>query len=297
MHAPHISSHRSRLAIPPSLGEFEQSPSGLYRPRTARFPYGRRIVVPSRISPLIQYAAITAGVGSATASFSGGVAAATLNGCTAGRHLIIYINWAQPYTASVTSVTISSESDATATPGGPSSQNASEGATPLDSSVDIYYLPNITASGNKTVTVTMNASVLGNIRVEEVQGGDTAAFYDSGGAAIGAASTPASVTFTTATANCAVAAALVGSKDSASWSNAAGYTVTPAATIYWYTGNARNLDVGAAGSKTVDIALGAAGVWTIKAAAFKAAGGGGGAANPKGPFGLPLNGPFGRVFS
>jgi hypothetical protein len=212
--------------------------------------------------------AITLGVGPAGGVTSGTTIAVTLNGCTSGRSLVALIIWTHA-TATISSVTCTSESNMTLI--GSLQHQLINGA---EYSLQIAYLSNITASGNKTVTATFTASsAASTMAITEFIGGDTSAFYDTGSDA-GADSNTVSVT--TSVANCLVIG-MVASDAGSDPTPGTGYTaITALGNAYWWEEGQYDLDAGAAGAKTFDFDAGG----VIKAAAFKPSGGAAAGAGP-----------------
>lgn len=161
----------------------------------------------------------------------------------------------------------------------------------------LAYALNITGNAANVVTVTFNSAnpTFRRIIVQEWSGLATSAVEDgtsTGGQGIGTTYSAAAITTTTT----GVMVAGVAGYTALSGIAAAG---TPTATldsatlsdtfiVYYVSGSAQSITPGASATSASD-------VWSMSAMALKDAVGG--AANPKGLFGLALNGPFGRVFS
>ena len=213
--------------------------------------------------------AFLVGVGPASNSVVGGpgTIAVTLNGTTAGRHLIIGVAWYDPnedQTDTINSITISGESNATLI------DTPSYGI--IGRTTQLAYLANNTGGGNKTVTVTgtANGATDYQIFVLEFSGGDVGAFLGAFNKATGGGN-PASLSLTTAT-NGALIVAYIGAFVGADLTPGAGYTNIDVGNddIGGFFEGEYDLDAGAAGAKTVNFSDPSA-AWMMSAASFKAA--------------------------
>lgn len=108
-----------------------------------------------------------------SAATSGGTASFTLNGCVAGNQILVGIVLYDA-AATITSVTCSGESNLTAAG---SLYRAGSGIL-SDAAIQFYYLPSITAAGDKLLTLTLSASVSGCFGGWEISGGDSTAFFE-----------------------------------------------------------------------------------------------------------------------
>lgn len=214
--------------------------------------------------------AITAGVGSATASGSGVNPAVTLAGCVAGRQLVIFLTFSG--TVVVNSGAVSTEAAAVELNG------SAFASTFTNYKLQVLTHSLLTSDGSKTVTLTMSGSCNWSMTVLEVQGGSTSSLY--AGIAIdrdgntAAASFPdfipyaGSDTITTTEANQAVVFVNHGILTSA----CAGFANVPMAEpADGYADAWRLLDAGAAGAKTIDLQIAAHGNWALRAVVLNAA--------------------------
>lgn len=128
-------------------------------------------------------------------------------------------------------------------------------------------LANCTASGTKTITVTMtaNCSSFSGFAMA-VAGGATSSYYDAGANATGSSANPTASVTTTADNDLLVALQTNNGADPTAGS---GYTLVSVSNSNLYDQGEYKLDAGAAGSKTVDFTLGST-TWMVTAAAFKA---------------------------
>lgn len=203
----------------------------------------------------------TLGVGPTTGSNTGTTENLTLVGTTIGRSIAILVWWCHA-TAVVSSITISGESNATLI-GTPERRDLTSGAL---YALQVAYLSNNTAGGDKTITATFDASTAAcGLCAVEIAGGDTAGWYD--GAEAGAQA--GTVNITTNTANAFVIG--VCADNGGGPTAGSGYTAIVLPNVFWFEEGQYDLDVGAAGSKTFD--MGVSGTAVIKCAAFKIAGG------------------------
>lgn len=211
--------------------------------------------------------AITAGVGSATASTATVTSqAVTLNSCTAGRQLLIGVAWDNA-TATISSITVSGESDATVH----ASPQRSTHATPT--SLQLASLANITASGNKIVTVNMSASVTISVTVVEVQGGDTAAFYTGNEASTTAdEQDDGTITWSITTVNANDSIFGLIFSGASTITGPTGYDDISANDTFNTVVCRRLLDAGAAQTFNPSATVNAFGKWAAKFGVFKAAG-------------------------
>ncbi len=213
-------------------------------------------------------AAITRGVGPVYGTDITGLnsnVATTLNSTTIGRSLVIVVMWYDPSAnITISSITISGESDATLIAG----SKLTNGVAAI--SMQIAYLANNTAGGNKLVTVNFSATTYTDMAVTEYAGMDTASQPDSSATATGL--TTATTSYATTTANALIVAASIN--NSAEFTAGSGYTLFGNGGIpnsMFYEEAEDILDAGASGGgKTVDF-TGFAANWDMSIASFKAA--------------------------
>jgi hypothetical protein len=173
----------------------------------------------------------------------------SLTGTTAGRSLVIVVNWYEGGGAmTISSITISGESNATLVAGSKYTQSGG-----MTAAGQIAYLANITASGDKTVTVNMSGSTYISCGVMEFAGMDTSSQPDAstsfeGFDADGSDSCNQNIITTTDNALIVALCTNSGATDP----TVSGYTDWASyPNINFYEVVAYNLDVGVAGSKTV----------------------------------------------
>ncbi len=178
--------------------------------------------------------------------------------------------------ATISSITVSGESNATVHGSPLRMSNA------FTTSAQLASLANITASGNKTVTVNFSTSVVCSVLVEEVQGGDTAAFYtgnetsSTGDSNIGSVD-PVPFSVTTANANDSIFGATF--HNGTRWSGGmTGLTSLTMSSLNNPCFGWNQYDAGVAGTKNFTGTQSVYSVWGVKFGVFKAAGGGGGGA-------------------
>jgi hypothetical protein len=132
-------------------------------------------------------------------------------------------------------------------------------------------LANVTASGNKTIQMTISSSANCGIFAMEVSGGDTSSFFDIGNGSTGNSSNGSTTLVTTVDGALIIAGCSAGASEPTAGS---GYTIFNLANQFWFDTSERDLDVGTAGSKSANF-VHSSGQWIVKAAAFKPATGGG----------------------
>lgn len=200
----------------------------------------------------------------ATAKTSGlASGSATIATWAAGETCVALINWYG--TVTLNTVTMAGESNLTIL-GSPQTGGPNNGRSQW------AVLNNVTGTGSKAVTANFSASTDFNVTIWRLSGTDTSGAADGSPAGATGTSTTPSVGITTSVANAAIFAGISsdGSQPSAPGS---GYTLETLANAYWYDGAEYDIDVGAAGSKTVDATI-TSGLWIINALAIKPAGGG-----------------------
>ena len=198
-----------------------------------------------------------------SASNSGGSSVAVTLTLTAGRSLVVIHNWATSQTGTITSITCSNNSNLTLI-GSPT-------RSAIDHNTQFAYLSNIGTGGSQTVTVNMSvAQDEMTTNVLEYIGGDTTGVYDNAVNSGSGNSANPSISLTTNTAN----ALIVGccGDDAADPTAGSGYTIITIANFWNFCSGEDQLDMGAAGAKTVAFTA-ASGNWIAVAAAFKIAGG------------------------
>lgn len=192
----------------------------------------------------------------------------SLLGTSAGQSIVVGLAFQSAFT-SVTSVACSGESNLTLD---------TVTVTANSSRVQLAYLANITAGGDKTLTVTMSHSAPGNnyavAFAAALSGTDTTSFFDTSAGSTATSSSP-STSVTTTNANAAVfAIAVADSTSSGDFTAGSGFTLISTADSANRQFNGEyDVDVGAAGAKTVSFGLGGSQTWGVRAAAF----------NPQGP--------------
>ncbi len=194
-------------------------------------------------------------------SFSG-----TLNSTTIGRSLVIVVMWYDPAgTINISSINIGGESNATIIAG----SKLTNGAGGI--SIQIAYLANNTAGGNKLITVNFSAATYSDVAVTEYSGMDTASQPDNSTNATG--TTTATTSLTTTTANALIVAG--GINNSSDFTAGGAYTLFGGGGMpnsLFYEEVEDLLDAGGAGAKTVDF-TGFASNWDMSVVSFKAAAG------------------------
>jgi len=214
--------------------------------------------------------AITRGVGPvySVQIFSSTSGNVVLNGTTAGRMLVIGIAWQdESAEASITSITINGETNATLIAGSKAHTGSAGDHTQL------AFHPNLTAGGNKTITVTFDQTVFATFGVMEYAGQDTTTQPDASNNAVASAADP-TLSLTTVSANALIVALVTtqGGEPTAG----AGYTLLGTRPNNSFKDEDEDLlDAGAAGAKTVNFTV-AFGLYELSVASFKPAGGGGG---------------------
>jgi hypothetical protein len=196
---------------------------------------------------------------------------ASLTGVSAGNSLVVAVIAENASGITVSSITITSESNATL--------HGSEFNCTTGGRVQMMRfgsLGNVTTGGNKTITATLSAAPSQfAIFAAEISGGDTSAFFDAVGTGTTGSGTTISDSITTGSANssvfCFVAAD--GSEPAAG----TGYTGITVTNMFWYHEGQYDIDVGGAGAQSPQMTQ-SSGNWGMLSAAFKTAGGGGGGA-------------------
>ena len=198
--------------------------------------------------------AITLGVGPVQSTV--GISSVTLNGVTAGRSLIVGIQWLSA-SATVSSVTCSGESNLSLLTPQAASSNWGSGTA----NILFALLDKVTASGNKTVTVNFSGSVqYRQLFVMEIDGADTAGLLDTESNGTGNSTNPTR-TITTGDDNAMVVAFIAS--QSADPTTGAGYTGFSMGNIYPGSHVQYDLDVGAAGSVSVPFVSGTSQNWVM----------------------------------
>lgn len=224
------------------------------------------------ILPSIVDALIARGVGPITATAPPGTTCTmVLAGTTTGRMLVIVTAWGTPRTETISSITVSGESDATLITGSKFTD------TTLDTNGQIAYLAEISAGGTKTVTITYSGTVYASCGVQEYSGQDIASQPDASTSVnnfdtTGVASCNTNIT--TATANALIVAYCLTNGDAPLAGS--GYTlwgVYP--NVAGYEEVEDNLNAAAPGSKAATFTNPYNNA-AISVASFKIAGGGGG---------------------
>lgn len=182
-------------------------------------------------------------------------------GCTAGNSLVAICSWFDN-TSAITSVTCNAESNLTVH-GAP--LTSAQGPT----STQWASLGLITASGDKTVTLNLNASPFKPaICVFEIAGGKTADFFDAVGGTTGSSINPTTTVTTTAERDMVVGFVYQfgGNANSAG----SGYSSFETNFFPGYKDLLEyNVNIGPAGIITVDFVNAGIATWMVNAAAFK----------------------------
>lgn len=208
--------------------------------------------------------------------------AATLNGVTAGNHLIAHVGWSS-------STATCSVSDGTAYSTGDSDRD--------DTNQDgqVFYLENAGA-GSHTITATLSTSQsFRRIRVCEVSGLATSSSKDQATGQAQSATTSPSSSASAATTN--ANDFVMGFTQNGGDADPGSTTLSAGAT-YTLSGSNNILgleskSVAATGAQTATFGSTNSKTFTTHVIAFKEAGGGG--TNPKGPLGMMIFGPLQRV--
>ena len=185
--------------------------------------------------------------------------ALTLTGVTAGSALVARIDW---YSGAITisSVTCTAESNLTV-----------HGAKLTVNSEDMQFasLGNVTTGGSKTITVTLSSAALyRSLVVFEVAGGHPSNFFDVESDTTGTSTDPTG-SITTTQPSCAVFA-VTSSASGVVTTAGAGFTLQTVVSgnINASDGTEYDLDVGAAGVKSVPFVNSSSSAWAVKSAAF-----------------------------
>jgi hypothetical protein len=181
---------------------------------------------------------------------------------TAGRGVIALVEWQQTSGETISSITVSGESNMTLI--GTPSVNTNKFTTQM------AYLGSVTSGGSKTITVNFSGSVPSYVFLQELHDGSNGGIaLDGSGNAFSDASTNPTVNVTTGSANSAIFAVLESFSDPAVGAN---YTELNETAWYQYESTMYDLDAGAAGTYAANYTA-ASGGWSIAAAGFKASGG------------------------
>jgi len=186
-----------------------------------------------------------------------------INGTTSGNGLILGVYWAGGTVEPPLAV-----SGETVLEAGSAAANASMSSKGWTA---IFYIKSLSTGGTKTfdTTATGWSNSGWAAFIAEISGQDTASFHDANNGATGNSGTlSASVTTTAANDMMVSVGASTGGDPAAD----TGYTGITLVNAFDFANAQYNLDVGAAGAKTVQMTAGS-GQWAFKAAAFKAAGG------------------------
>lgn len=183
----------------------------------------------------------------------------TLNSVAVGHTIVVGCSIHN--TATLDSVAINGESNATL------GTRADSGSV---DDVQMGYLSNVTAAGTKTITFTFSGILFGTVFALALNGADTAGALDVANTAVGTGTT-ASLSLSPATANACIVAMACG--NGGDLTQDTGYTLITLPNANWYHEAEYNLDVGAAGVKTVQMTNAGMTAWSLAAMAFKVAGG------------------------
>ena len=192
--------------------------------------------------------------------------AITLLGVTAGQSIVVGIAFQSAF-SSVTSVACSGESNLTLD---------TATATTNSSRVQFAYLGDVTASGNKTITITMSHTASANYQAAAfaaaLSGTNTASLLDVSGGSTATSSSPSTSIATTNSGAAIFAVAVADSTSSGDFTAGSGFTLIALTESSNRQFNGEyDIDAGAAGSKTVDFGIGGSQTWAVRAAAFNAA--------------------------
>lgn len=202
-------------------------------------------------------ATVVHGVGISSAAYSPG--AYTL---TTGRGVIALVVWQQTSGETISSVTVSGESNMTVI--GTPSVLATGWTTQL------AYLGTVTSGGSKTITVNWTGAVNSYVWLQELHDGSNGGIALDGFCnASNAASADPTCNVTTGSANSAILGAL--ESHDADPTVGANYTQLNETAFYSWEASEYDLDAGAAGTYAANWTA-ASGRWSIAAAGFKAAG-------------------------
>lgn len=200
----------------------------------------------------------------------------TATGTTTGRMLVIVSGWYLDAANTISSITVSGESNATVIAGSFSENTSGQ------SRAQIAYLANLTSGGTKTVTITYNTATYSSCSVMEYSGQDTASQPDTSGTLSNydPAGTTSCVSSITTVANALIVA--ICENTGATVTAGSGYTLWGGlpATGGTSIGQVEDkVDAGTAGSEAVTF-TGPYLYSHISMASFKVSGGGGGGPAP-----------------
>jgi len=129
-------------------------------------------------------------------------------------------------------------------------------------------ISNSTETGTQTCTLTMDFNCTKRITCWRLTGCDTSGAFDAFASANGASGNP-TLTLTTGVSGAAIFAAWTdGASDTTNEVAGTGYTLEPLNNANWYDSAEYNLNVGSAGSKTVDCTRNS-GAWIMTAVSLK----------------------------
>jgi hypothetical protein len=195
----------------------------------------------------------------ATDNDGGSTAAVTLAGVTTGRSVLLCVRWLNA-SATISSITCPGETVVLKT-------KATQAAA--SANVQWGYVDSIVAGGSKTFTVNFSAGTFHvGVGACEITGALTSGIYDAENQANNSGSANPSVGVTTTTDGAAIFAGVFSNNTNAHTAGS-GYTLI---TFGQTTGSAEgeyDLDVGAAGAKTVDFTASSQ-AWALSAIAIKA---------------------------
>ena len=209
------------------------------------------------------WAAMTLGAAKVETNGSGTTLSPAAYTLTTGRGLVAMILWQQASGDTISSITVSGESNMTLI-GTPSVL-----ATGWTS--QMAYLGSVTSGGSKTITVTFSGSISASYGFfQELHDGSNGGIALDGFCnASNAASTDPTCNVSTATANSAIFA--VSESHDADPTVGANYTQLSEIAFFSWEASMYDLDAGAAGTYAANWTA-ASGRWTIAAAGFKAIG-------------------------
>ncbi len=212
------------------------------------------------------HAAISRGVGPANGDNIGlGLTStATLTGTTIGRMIVIVIGYSDFGSPTITSVTISGETDPTLIAAFNMSANGDN--------FRIYYLANNTAGGDKTINVNWSGTVYSTMIAQEYAGQDITTQPDATTAAVNAAAGNGDPTIGITTATTGDLIITVCSSNGGKPTMPSGYSDLNLSNPGYYANAADNVAAGAAGAKTLIWTDVFDSTWGVTAVAFRAAG-------------------------
>lgn len=198
-----------------------------------------------------------------TAANSSGTNTLSLTGTVSNDLIVVGCYWRGDTGVTISSVAISGE--------GAFSSATAVNDTTNGHRMQFWYLPALSGSGAKTVTVTYTGSILGECLGASLSTGSGAALDDSDGATGNSAT--ATVDLQSTAANDAIFAIVTGGPSAPTLG--AGYSRVTFNDVWYYAEAEYNLNVGSSGTETVSMTVDNS-AWSIHAIAFKISAGVGG---------------------